>query len=103
VGVGDRGRGRDHDRVLYVPADRDDLLGRKPSGSGRGGQDPRIAARHDDPAVAPGHPVRPRGPRPFLAGAAARAALRVARARDAACLARTRLSPRPGAAPPRGA
>ncbi|TAL06693.1 MAG: NADH-quinone oxidoreductase subunit M, partial [Chloroflexota bacterium] len=99
MGLGDRRRRRDHDRVLHVPADRPDLLGREPRGQGRRAQDPRIATGHDDPTLAARDPVPPAGPVPLLARPAARAAVRPARTGTARRLARTRL--RPGTRDPR--
>ena len=52
VGLGDRDRRRAHDRVLHVPADRADVLGRDPRSNGGRGPHPRIAAGHDRAAVA---------------------------------------------------
>ena len=48
VGLGDRHRRRDHDRVLHVPADRADVLGREPRRPGGRAAHPRVAAGDDD-------------------------------------------------------
>ena len=73
VGLGDRLRGRRHDRVLHVPAHGHDLLGPEPRRPGGRAPHPRVAAV-DDPAADPaGHPRR-------LPGHADRLP-----ARDAAC------------------
>ena len=47
LGLGDRLHRRRPDRVLHVPADGPDLLGRVPRPDGGLGQDPRVAAGHD--------------------------------------------------------
>ena len=50
VGLGDRHRRRDHDRVLHVPADRPDVLGREPRRPARRAEHPRVAPLDDHPA-----------------------------------------------------
>ena len=53
----DRLHRRRPDRVLHVPADGPDVLGRVPRPEGDLGQDPRVAAGDDDPAHPAGDPV----------------------------------------------
>ena len=64
VGLGDRDRRRDDDRVLHVPADRADVLGREPGRPGGRAAHPRVAVGDDDAALAAGDPVGLPRPRP---------------------------------------
>ena len=60
----DRDRRRAHDRVLHVPADRPDVLGREPGRPGGRAAHPRVAVGDDDAALAAGDPVGLPRPRP---------------------------------------
>ena len=54
----DRDRRRDDDRVLHVPADRADVLGREPGRPGGRAAHPRVAVGDDDAALDPGRSRR---------------------------------------------